>query len=69
MAKDYTAISKNGWTCVQGKVGIFCHRNKRPLDIVDFRDKDEVLIVDAVACNTKVTGTNRRHTLCKFISV
>ena len=65
MAKDYAKIGKLGWTCVQGKLGILCSRNKRPCDSVSF-NKNEVLIVDASSCKTKVTDTNRRHTICKF---
>ena len=68
MAKDYTNISKHGWTCVQGKLGILCSRNKRPCDSVSF-SKNEVKIVDAIACKTKITDTMRRHTICKFKSV
>ena len=66
MAKDYTAISKKGWMCVQSKTGIFCHRTKAPMEIVDFTKGDDVLIVDAIRCKTKITDTGRRHTLCKF---
>ena len=65
MAKDYTRISKKGWTCVQGKTGILCQRNKAPLETVTL-DDNEVLIVDALRCKTKTTVTGRKHTLCKF---
>lgn len=65
MAKDYAKIVKLGWTCVQGKLGILCSRNKRPCDSVSFY-KNEVKIVDAVSCKTTITDANRRHTICKF---
>ena len=65
MAKDYSKISKYGWTCVQSKLGILCHRDKRPCESVALF-KNEVLIVDAVACETKKTDTHRTHTQCIF---
>jgi len=65
MSKDYDNINKKGWTCVQGKIGILCHRNKRPCDSISL-NKNEILIVDATSCKTKITDTNRKHTICKF---
>jgi len=52
MARDYANISKLGWTCVQGTLGILCSRNKRPCDSVSLH-KNEILIVDAISCKTK----------------
>lgn len=63
--KKYAKITKRGWTCVAGELGILCHRNKAPLESVSL-DFNQIKIVDAISCKTKVTPVGRRHTVCEF---
>jgi len=62
---DYDKIHKNGWTCVQGKLGILCHHDDVPTETVSFNGS-VVKIVDAESCETRKTITGRNHTSCKF---
>ena len=62
----YEKISKLGWTCVAGHLGILCHRDKAPLEAVDFFSENSIKIVDSTGCTTTTTPANRVHTVCEF---